>query len=51
MIKQGILKPGSPSAASSKPSQFVKNGEALRDGEDAPKGPETLVGKIPLEAE
>jgi hypothetical protein len=51
MIKQGIVKPGSPSAVSSKPSTMVKKGEAIRPHEKVPRGPESLRGQIPLESD
>ncbi len=47
MIKQGVIKPGSPSAETGRPSHFIKDGEALRRGEKT-SDLKTLVGKVPL---
>lgn len=50
MIKQGVIRTGkSPSAASGKPSDMIKKGEALRHDEKIPKGPEALEGQIPID--
>ena len=49
MTKTGVVKPGTPSCISGKPSHFVKQGEALRRGEKRPVTVESLAGKIPLE--
>ena len=42
MIKNGVVKLGSPSAASGLPSDHIEEGEPLCEGEDMPLLPQDL---------